>query len=169
MKDSEGSQGPPKESGQVPQPGIPITEEELQKIKERLGQKNKPQNIPSIKEGWETISKDDFFKVHQAPCSREGFLTGIGGGAAIGALRYIIGAPIPKAANWAVFCGVGLAIVRYEVCQIYRREEHAKVKRVVKVQNDKQMEIRRQEEARRSQKFAEEEAAKAKKSWYKFW
>ena len=169
MKDSEGPQGPPKESGQVPQPGIPITEEELQKIKQRLGQQNRQQNIPSIKEGWETISTDDFLKVHQAPCSREGFLAGIGGGAAVGALRYILGAPIPKAANWAVLSGVGLAIVRYEVCQIYRREEHAKVKRVVKIQNDKQMEIRKQEETRRLQKFAEDEAAKAKKSWYKFW
>lgn len=53
------------------------------------GQKNTPQ--PSITEGFQSIKPDDIFKVHQIPCARQGLMTGIGAGAAMGMGRYFIG------------------------------------------------------------------------------
>ena len=38
-----------------------------------------------------SIKAEDFLKVHQYPCAREGFLTGIGSGSVIGMVRYIVG------------------------------------------------------------------------------
>ncbi len=172
MKDTSASQAPPNVPGDASLPGVHVTEEELRKIRERLSQQNQPHRPPTLKDGLESIKPDDFLSVHKTPCSREGFLAGLGGGAAVGGLRYILGASIPRAANWAVGFGALFAVVRYEMCQAYRREEHAKVKRVVKIRDDKQAQLRRQEEAKRAaaRKAAEEEAAaKAKRSWYRFW
>lgn len=50
-----------------------------------------PNKRASVGEAAKMIKPEDLFKVHQAPCSREGFLTGIGSGAAVGFLRYIAG------------------------------------------------------------------------------
>ncbi|KAH8888487.1 hypothetical protein GQ53DRAFT_748894 [Thozetella sp. PMI_491] len=173
MKDTSTGSAPSSAPEGDGLPGVPTTEEELKKIRERIGQQNKPQKPPTFKDGIDSIKRDDFMAVHKTPCAREGFLAGIGGGAAAGGLRYILGASIPRAANWAVGFGALFAIIRYEVCQSLRRAEHAKVKRVVTIQNEKQTQLRRQEEARRAEaaakKAAEEEAAKAKKSWYRLW
>ncbi|KAF3763579.1 hypothetical protein M406DRAFT_243352, partial [Cryphonectria parasitica EP155] len=119
-----------------------------------------------------TIKADDFLKVHQAPCTREGLLTGIGSGSAIGFLRYIVGAPIPKAANWAVGSGVAVSVIAYEYCQYQRRVERANMKRVVEVVTKKQAEQKRQEDEKRLQRQTEQELAPqktAQKSWYRFW
>lgn len=50
-----------------------------------------PNKRATVGEAFKTIKSDDILKVHQAPCSRDGFITGIGSGAAVGFLRYIIG------------------------------------------------------------------------------
>lgn len=50
-----------------------------------------PNKRATIGEAVKTIKPEDLLKVHQAPCTREGLLTGIGSGAATGFLRYIIG------------------------------------------------------------------------------
>lgn len=50
-----------------------------------------PQGRATVGEAVKMIKPDDFLKVHQVPCGREGMLTGIGGGAAIGGIRYITG------------------------------------------------------------------------------
>lgn len=50
-----------------------------------------PNKRATVGEAFKTIKGDDILKVHQAPCSRDGFITGIGSGAAVGFLRYIIG------------------------------------------------------------------------------
>lgn len=50
-----------------------------------------PNKRATVGEAFKTIKGDDILKVHQAPCSRDGFITGIGSGAAVGFLRYIAG------------------------------------------------------------------------------
>ncbi|KUI72503.1 Cytochrome c oxidase protein 20, mitochondrial [Cytospora mali] len=131
-----------------------------------------PNKRASVGEAAKTIKPEDLLKVHQAPCSREGFLTGIGSGAAVGFLRYIAGAPIPKSANWAVGSGVGISVLAYEYCQYKRRLERANMKRVVEVVTKKQSDVKKQEEEKQLQlKAAQEEAARkaAGGKWYKFW
>lgn len=104
-------------------------------------------------------------------------MTGIGSGAAIGVLRWIMGLPVPKAANWGVGCGIVGAMAQYEYCQWQRRKEKEKMQRVVAVYTKKQAESRAKEakEAREARERGEQEqqavtAGEQKgKSWYKFW
>lgn len=46
---------------------------------------------PSITEGLKTIKQDDWLKIHQIPCAREGFMTGIATGFVTGFGRLIAG------------------------------------------------------------------------------
>ncbi|PSR92358.1 hypothetical protein BD289DRAFT_451833 [Coniella lustricola] len=133
-----------------------------------------PNKRATLGEAVTTIKPDDFLKVHQAPCSREGLLTGIGSGGAIGFLRYIIGAPVPKAANWAVGSGIAVSILAYEYCQYQRRVERGNMKRVVEVVTKKQAEQKKLEEEKRIQQQQDQAASTLQKpgqqkSWYKFW
>jgi len=50
-----------------------------------------PKEGAAVVDAAKTIKLGDFMKVHQYPCHRQGYLAGIGGGAAVGALRYILG------------------------------------------------------------------------------
>lgn len=50
-----------------------------------------PNKRATVGEAFKTIKSEDILKVHQTPCSRDGFITGIGSGAAVGFLRYIVG------------------------------------------------------------------------------
>ncbi|KAK4225449.1 hypothetical protein QBC38DRAFT_483045 [Podospora fimiseda] len=125
-----------------------------------------------------TITPSDFLTFHQTPCARTGLLTGIGIGSGVGILRYILGLPIPRAANWAVGSGVLASIGQYEYCQFRRRQEKEKVKRVVEVYGKVQAE-QRAKEAKEAQQKAEleqqrlKEAAESTKTsgWWrlKFW
>ncbi|KAH8592286.1 hypothetical protein B0O99DRAFT_484790, partial [Bisporella sp. PMI_857] len=45
----------------------------------------------SLKDAVKTVRWQDFLQVHMYPCVRESFLTGIGGGFGIGALRAVFG------------------------------------------------------------------------------
>lgn len=127
---------------------------------------------PTIADAWASVKAGDLLSVHQAPCSRTGFLTGIGSGAAVGALRFVLGSGVPKAANWAVGVGVLGAVLQYEYCQASRRREREKMKRVVEVYDKKQAEMRAMEEERiRARKAQQEEEAsrKVERSWWKVW
>ncbi|POS81377.1 hypothetical protein DHEL01_v200211 [Diaporthe helianthi] len=132
-----------------------------------------PNKRATVGEAFKTIKSEDILKVHMAPCSRDGFITGIGSGAAVGFLRYIIGAPVPKSANWAVGSGMAISILMYEYCQYQRRVERANMKRVVEVVSKKQAELRKKEEEKKLQSRAEMVASPAdktnSKAWYKFW
>ncbi|KAG8162812.1 hypothetical protein KVR01_007290 [Diaporthe batatas] len=141
-----------------------------------------PNKRATVGEAFKTIKSDDILKVHQAPCSRDGFITGIGSGAAVGFLRYIIGAPVPKSANWAVGSGVAMSILAYEYCQYKRRVERANMKRVVEVVSKKQADLRKKEEEEQQKKLASRAETVAAagsggsgggngngKAWYKFW
>lgn len=62
-------------------------EQQQQELKAKLG----GQQRATIGEAVGTIKAEDFLSVHHAPCSRQGLLTGIGGGAGVGALRFVLG------------------------------------------------------------------------------
>ena len=126
---------------------------------------------PTVTEALASIKPSDFLTIHQKPCARPGLLTGIGAGAVVGILRFIIGAPVPKAANWAVGTAVVGAIGQYEYCQYQRRQEKEKVKRVVQVYAErarKEKEERERKEREERERREREEREKAKK-WWRFW
>ncbi|OTA98983.1 hypothetical protein M426DRAFT_325538 [Hypoxylon sp. CI-4A] len=135
------------------------------------GEQKSPSH-PSISEGIQSIKSDDFLNVHKIPCARQGLMTGIGAGAAVGMGRYFIGARVPKAANWAFSAFFLGSIIQWEYCRAQRASERAAMARVVEVIDRKQAEKKAHAEAARLKRVAEEkekqEAAK-KKNWYKFW
>lgn len=63
-----------------------VDEQEQRELKAQSGHQR-----ATLGEAVSTIKAEDFLSVHKAPCSRQGILTGIGGGAALGALRFILG------------------------------------------------------------------------------
>ncbi|KAI0599743.1 hypothetical protein F4775DRAFT_107875 [Biscogniauxia sp. FL1348] len=129
-----------------------------------------PHTRPTFTEGIQSIKSDDFLAVHKMPCAREGFLTGIGAGAVIGAGRFVLGARIPKAANWAFGSFLLGSIIQWEYCQAQRMKERAAMARVVEVIDRKQAEKKaKMAEALRIKEEAEEKARQANKRWYKFW
>ncbi|EAQ83560.1 hypothetical protein CHGG_09964 [Chaetomium globosum CBS 148.51] len=124
---------------------------------------------PTITEAAQSIKPGDFLTFHQAPCARTGLLTGIGAGAAVGGIRWIMGLPIPRAANWAVGAGALGAIAQYEYCQLKRMQEREKVKRVVEVYAAKQAREKREkyeEEKRERERLEREEEERNKKRWF---
>ncbi|CAD6455712.1 4f3b4a17-0ff1-440d-86c7-1d0c0eb345d7 [Sclerotinia trifoliorum] len=136
---------------------------------------HKHKGTPSLGAAIKTLRWQDFAQVHMYPCARESFLTGIGGGFAMGGIRAIFGAPIPKAANWAVGTFVFSAFGAYEFCFYRRRLERAHMKRAVEIIDRKKVEKEAQaEERRKERRRLKEEADKkaeeaAKKSNWKFW
>ncbi|KAI1333308.1 hypothetical protein F5Y16DRAFT_9557 [Xylariaceae sp. FL0255] len=135
-------------------------------------QQDKPSR-PTFLEGIQSIRFDDFWKILQIPCAREGFLTGIGSGVAIGAVRYLVGGRATRAANWAAGSFIIGGIVHWEYCQAQRRRERATMARAVQVMEQKKAEQRAQAlqaaNAARIKREEEEKALQAQKKWYKFW
>ncbi|TKA79300.1 hypothetical protein B0A49_01530 [Cryomyces minteri] len=131
-------------------------------------------------EGLKTVRIQDFKEIHTKPCVRDAFLTGIGGGFAMGGLRAVFGTPIAKASNWAVgtFCFASFGM--YQFCQIRRQMEKEGMRRAVTIMDRKKIEkeekMQRAREARRKAKEeadrkaeeAQKEAELKKNSW-KFW
>jgi len=107
------------------------------------------------------------------PCVRESFLMGIGGGFGIGGVRALWGAPIPKAANWAVGTFIFAGIANYEFCLYRRRLERAHMKRAVEIIDRKKAEKEaaakvKREERRRAKEEADRIEEERKRRW-KFW
>jgi cytochrome c oxidase assembly protein subunit 20 len=84
-----------------------------------------------------------------------------------------MGLPVPRAANWAVGAGALAALGQYEYCQLKRRQEREKVKRVVEVYAAKQVRERREEEERKAREEVErrrvEEEGEKKGGGWRFW
>lgn len=164
---------PPNDSSNNPESDLPWLQKPTTITPSSPSQKQNPQEEDlSLTAALSTITPSSFLTVHQTPCARTGLLTGIGLGSAVGILRSILGLPIPRAANWAVGTGALTAILQYEYCQAKRRQEKAKVARVVEVYGQKQAEMRAKEEEDRRRKAEEErrllEEQKGK-SWWKVW
>ncbi|KAK8111110.1 uncharacterized protein PG998_007567 [Apiospora kogelbergensis] len=126
---------------------------------------------PTVSEGFKTIKKDDWYRIHQIPCAREGFMTGIVTGFVTGSGRLIAGGKFSKAANWGVGGFLISSLVGWEYCQSMRRKEKAAMARVVEVMDRKKAEkMKLAEEAARKRKEAAEKAKEeAARRWYKFW
>ncbi|KAF4810803.1 Cytochrome c oxidase assembly protein COX20 [Colletotrichum siamense] len=122
---------------------------------------------------WEVvknIKSEDFTTFAQAPCARDGLLTGIAAGFVVGGLRLVFKGTIGKASNWAVGSFLLGAAGRHEYCQYERLQERIRMKRTVEVYQETMAEKRRKEAAAALEQKKAEEAVKAsQKAWYKFW
>ncbi|KAG4410923.1 hypothetical protein IFR04_015942 [Cadophora malorum] len=134
------------------------------------------QEAPTLATAIKTVRIQDFKQVHMYPCVRESLLMGIGGAFGVGGVRALWGAPIPKAANWAVGTFVFASFANYEFCLYRRRLERQHMKRAVEIIDRKKAEkeaaakVKREERRRAKEEAdrrAEEEARR--KSWWKVW
>ncbi|KAL6899008.1 hypothetical protein GGI43DRAFT_76457 [Trichoderma evansii] len=116
------------------------------------------------------IKKEDFTNIANTPCARQGLLTGIGAGAGLGGLKFVIQGNAAKSANWAVGFFMLGSIASYEYCQYLRRAEKIQMKRHIEVvtQNKKEQAKKLAEERREQQRIEEEQKAR-NRAWYKFW
>ncbi|ATY63100.1 Cox20 FAM36A [Cordyceps militaris] len=154
--------------------------------------KTSPTKRPTIAHAVASIKTEDFAKVANAPCSRNGFMTGIVTGAAAGGLKLVVRckgflhytkqtkghraneastavANWAKAANWAVGMFVMGAAASYEYCQYSRRVEKRNMKRAVEVHAENQrLQAAKLAERRELARKLEERKA-AERRWYKFW
>ncbi|KZF24566.1 hypothetical protein L228DRAFT_237483 [Xylona heveae TC161] len=124
-------------------------------------------------EAAKTIQISDFQNVHKQPCVRDSLLTGIASGFGLGGVRAVLGAPLPKASNWAVGTFCVMSFAAYEYCQIKRHMELEGMKRAVEIIDKKKVDReQKMEEARLARRKAKEEAdqqaeehAKSKGGW----
>ncbi|KAI4089880.1 MAG: hypothetical protein LQ348_001719 [Seirophora lacunosa] len=127
------------------------------------GKVSKQQPNAGLFEALKSIQLEDFKEVHKKPCTREGFLTGIGAGFGIGGVRAILGAPIFTACSWAVGAFVFGSFAMHEYCQQKRRTEKAGIQRINAALDEKKVEIeRKREETRRARRKAKEEGDRQK-------
>ncbi|KAL8801921.1 MAG: hypothetical protein Q9182_004155 [Xanthomendoza sp. 2 TL-2023] len=131
---------------------------------------------PGIVDALKTIKLEDFKEVHKKPCTREGFLTGIGAAFATGGVRAIFGglypwprhfppsmltepAPIFTACSWAVGAFAFGSFAMHEYCQRKRKREKEGMQRVTAALLEKQKikEEKKREETRKARRNAKEE------------
>ncbi|KAJ1983543.1 hypothetical protein H4R33_004709 [Dimargaris cristalligena] len=113
---------PPPAGSESPPTTNPLPEDEkdpLQKIEEL----RKMSQADKYKAAFKMLSKDDFNRVHEMPCFRDGFLYGMTGGAVLGALRFLQRGNVMSACNWAVGGTCALALISHEVCLYQRRAQ----------------------------------------------
>ncbi|KAG9236053.1 hypothetical protein BJ875DRAFT_372948 [Amylocarpus encephaloides] len=133
------------------------------------------QETPKLKDAFKTLRWEDIQQVYMYPCARESLLMGIGGAFGMGGIRALWGAPIPKAANWAVGTFIFASLANYEFCQYRRMLEKSHMKRAVEIIDRKKAEKeaeakKKRDERRRSKEEADAKAEEeAKKKGWKFW
>ncbi|KAL8761003.1 MAG: hypothetical protein Q9184_002836 [Pyrenodesmia sp. 2 TL-2023] len=141
--------------------------------------KQQPMNAGYI-DAVKSIRLADFTEVHRKPCTREGFLMGIGAGFGVGGVRAILGgkesgtpahfcdmltavAPVFTACSWAVGAFVFGSFAMHEYCQQKRRMEKAGIQRINAALDEKKVELeRKREEARKARRKAKEETDRQK-------
>ncbi|KAL9031084.1 MAG: hypothetical protein Q9196_000847 [Gyalolechia fulgens] len=112
-----------------------------------------PPASAGVTDALKTIKIDDFKEVHRKPCTREGFLTGIGAGFGIGGIRAILGG------TWAVGAFAFGSFAMHEYCQQKRRLEKAGIQRINAALDEKKIALEKQrEEKRKARRKAKEEA-----------
>ncbi|CAO1602640.1 hypothetical protein XANCAGTX0491_006244 [Xanthoria calcicola] len=117
------------------------------------------QTEPGVVDALKTIKLQDFKEVHKKPCTREGFLAGIGAAFAVGGVRAIHGAPIFTACNWAVGAFAFGSFAMHEYCQGKRRREKEGIQKVNAALLEKKIkEEMKREEIRRARRKAKEES-----------
>ena len=67
---------------------------------------DKADTRPTISNAMGMIKSDDFANVHNTPCARQGFLTGIASAAGLGGLKFVVGgmakARLSAHASWLI-------------------------------------------------------------------
>ncbi|KHN97174.1 Cytochrome oxidase biogenesis protein, Cox20 subunit [Metarhizium album ARSEF 1941] len=125
---------------------------------------------PTISGAVSMIKTEDFTNVHNTPCARQGFLTGIAAGTGIGGLRFVLSGNAVKAANWAVGMFILGSTASYEYCQYLRRAERIQMKRHIEVVSENRREqARKADKEKKEQMRLEQERIAAQRPWYKFW
>ncbi|KAL2072030.1 hypothetical protein VTL71DRAFT_11373 [Oculimacula yallundae] len=130
---------------------------------------------PTLASAIKTVRIQDFKQVHMYPCVRESLLMGIGGAFGMGGVRALWGAPIPKAANWAVGTFVFASFANYEFCLYRRRIEKQHMQRAVEIIDRKKGEkeaaakAKREERRRLKEEDDRRKEEEAKKGWWKVW
>lgn len=167
-----------REDGSTPPPGATASSNKSSPVYETFtgngdAEKKQPQQQqqrrPTVSEAWDTIKPEDFMSVHKIPCARDGYMTGMLTGVVAGAGRYILGAQIPKAMNWAAGGFILGAIVKWEHCQYQRRKEKEGVARMFEIMAQKAADKKRKVEEEARLKAEAEEKARQARRWYKFW
>ncbi|QPG93637.1 hypothetical protein C2857_001327 [Epichloe festucae Fl1] len=129
-----------------------------------------PNGRPTVSEAVGMIKTDDFVNVHNTPCARQGFLTGIAAGAGVGGLKFVLRGNAVKAANWAVGMFILGSTLSYEYCQYLRRAERIQMKRHIEVVTGNKRELaRKAAEEKKEQLRLEKGELAAQKPWYKVW
>ncbi|KAL8751910.1 MAG: hypothetical protein Q9199_006110 [Rusavskia elegans] len=119
------------------------------------------QTEPGIVDALKTIKLQDFKEVHKKPCTREGFLAGIGAAFATGGVRAILGAPIFTACSWAVGAFAFGSFAMHEYCQGKRRREKEGIQKVNAALLEKKIkEEMKREEIRKARRKAKEESGR---------
>ncbi|OAQ66422.1 hypothetical protein VFPPC_14334 [Pochonia chlamydosporia 170] len=144
--------------------------EQLEQPDNQGNDKNTNNGRPTISDAVGMIKTEDFANVHNTPCARQGFLTGIATGAGFGGLRFVLKGNAVNAANWAVGMFVLGSTASYEYCQYLRRAERIQMKRHIEVVSENKRELaRKAAEEKKEQIRLEQERIAAQKPWYKFW
>ncbi|KAF8541906.1 hypothetical protein BDD12DRAFT_827237 [Trichophaea hybrida] len=131
--------------------------------------------VPTLQDAAQTITLEDFKKVHLQPCFREANLYGMGAGFAVGGVRFIFGGGVPKSCNWAVGGFVLASITCYERCQYRRRKEKEGMRRAVEIieakrqQREQIVAEKRAQRGKAVTRGTTEAVAASEKPWYKFW
>ena len=137
-----------------------------------------------------TVKWQDFMTVHQQPCARDGFVTGIAGGGATGALMWVIGSmsnhfltifitmltqclePVARATNWAVLGFVFMSFGAYEICNYKRKVEKTGVRMMHEVMEEKRQKQKEQKElakAEAERRKREREEEWKRRPWWRKW
>ncbi|KAI9779609.1 MAG: hypothetical protein M1839_007274 [Geoglossum umbratile] len=124
-----------------------------------------------------SITLEDFQTVHTKPCVRDSLLMGILGGFGVGGVKAILGAPMPKASNWAVGAFCISSFIVYEICQYKRMVEKEGMKRAVEIIDRKKIEreekVKEAREKMRQEKMEAdamtEEKQRKERRWWKAW
>lgn len=97
-------------------------------------------------------------------------MSGITGGFFVGAARYVVGASIPTACNWAVATFILGGMAGREYCKTKKRAEHARIQDLKDKYEAERARVAASQAAKRKE-AAEAKLAEAEKSrrWYKFW
>ncbi|KAI9833826.1 MAG: hypothetical protein M1826_006349 [Phylliscum demangeonii] len=160
----------------VPEPIPPATPQPM--IREPTGKPGEdvaegPLRPMTFLEVLRSLPLAEIRNVHRKPCARDAFLTGISGGFLVGGVRAILGAPIPKAANWAAGTMVIASVVSHEYCQYRRRLEIERMKYAVELMERKKLERERIKAAEEAESRAREaelaEAQRKQQRWWSGW
>ncbi|EPS44612.1 hypothetical protein H072_1404 [Dactylellina haptotyla CBS 200.50] len=125
----------------------------------------------TLKDASKTIDGKSFAHLHEMPCARQTYMTGIATGFAFGGVKLVLRAPVWNACSWAVGTCFFAATVVWETCRWRRGREQDGMIRAMQIMEYKRLEKEKRMEERKEQLRVEEEKRRidAAKGWWKPW